>query len=316
MSEESRLQLRSKDNEFALALSKGVQALAARGLRDATALEGVDARGRVDATLLSLHAEAESEEHRSGGIAFLREPWVDLLNVETVQRDAEKGDARCQVVVAFRYMIGNRDLNETVHWVRKAADQGYPPAWFLLAWMYDNPCLGVPDVGQDLNEAASWYRKAAEQGYAPAQFNLGVMYDMGEGVTLDHTEATKWYRNAAHQGLNEAQFNLGLKYDHGQGVPRNPGAAAMWYGYAALDGSARAQFNLGLKYATGDGVKQQSLVFAYVWVSLAAPRANEAGGKRYLGVRDRVAARMSPAEVADAQRLASDWEQWRASQEV
>jgi hypothetical protein len=238
------------------------------------------ARGRQEAALLRLQVKAESEVGRSGWFPG----WV-IWDFGPAER------------------------------VREEADQGYAPAQFHLGWMYDDPYLGVPGVGQDYVEAAKWYRRAAEQGLAPAQFNLGVMYDMGEGVEQDYVEAAKWYRKAAEQGLAEAAFNLGIKYEIGEGVGQDSTEAAAWYRKSANQGFDRAQFNLGLKYANGQGVPQD-YVQAHMWIALAAPRANRAHEKRYAATGDKIAAKMDSAQIAEAWRLAREWETNRREESI
>ena len=91
--------------------------------------------------------------------------------------------------------------------------------------------------------------------------------------------------------------------------------AATWYRKAADLGFSKAQFNLGLKYANGQGV-MQDYVQAHMWVALAAPRANLADGKRYAATRDRVAAKMNPEQIAEAQRLAIEWTTRRRDESI
>ena len=59
-------------------------------------------------------------------------------------------------------------------------------------------------------------------------------------------------------------------------------------------------------YATGRGVPQD-YVQAHMWFNLAASRLT--GDRRETGVenRDRAARQMTPAQIADAQRLARAW---------
>jgi TPR repeat protein len=74
----------------------------------------------------------------------------------------------------------------------------------------------------------------------------------------------------------------------------------------AAHGDASAQFNLGLMYYTGRGVPQDS-VEAYLWFDLVAATAPHPD-RRQLAVeaRDYVAARMTPAQIAEAQKLARE----------
>jgi hypothetical protein len=44
-----------------------------------------------------------------------------------------------------------------------------------------------------------------------------------------------------------------------------------------------------------------------MWISLAAAHAGADDRKRYNAVRDRVAAKMNPTQIAEAQRLAVRW---------
>ena len=115
------------------------------------------------------------------------------------------------------------------------------------------------------------WRPLAEQGLARAQHDLGFMYDNGEGVAQDHSEAARWYRLAAEQGLAEAQNNLGVLYEDGESDTRDNVKALMWY-------------------------------------SLAAARFPP-GEDRDTAVRNRkiVATQMTPEQLAEAQRLASEW---------
>ena len=135
--------------------------------------------------------------------------------------------------------------------------------------MYNNGS-GVP---RDYAEAARWYRRAAEQGHPSAQFKLGVMYHKGEGVPQDYAEAVRWYRRATEQGYAGAQNNLGVMYEGGRGVPKD-------------------------------------LVQAHKWYNLAASRAASSKPdlrKKAVRSRDRVVSRLTPAQLARAQRLAREW---------
>jgi TPR repeat protein len=166
--------------------------------------------------------------------------------------------------------------------------------------------------GGDYATALRLWRPLAEQGNAGAQSNLGVMYAKGQGVPRDYAQATQWYRKAADQGDADAQFSLGSMYDRGRrgrGVPQDFAQAAQWYRKAAEQGVVGAQFNLGFMYANGRGVPQD-YVLAHMWSNLAAggfPATDTE--KRNLAVanRDAVTARMTPAQIAEAQRLAREW---------
>jgi TPR repeat protein len=132
------------------------------------------------------------------------------------------------------------------------------------------------DAAYGRGDYATTYRllkPLAEQGNAKAQYNLGIMYEKGQGVPKDDTEAAKRWQKAAELGYARAQYNLGFMYEKGQGVP-------------------------------------QDYVLSHMWFNLAASRFHPSEGReRELAVKSRnlVAAKMTPAQIAEAERLAREW---------
>ena len=154
----------------------------------------------------------------------------------------------------------------------------------------------------DYATALSEWRPLAEQGDALAQYNLGFMYSKGQGVQQDYTTARQWYEQAAAQGDALAQSNLGLMHTKGLGVPQDYTTARQWYEQAAAQGEAVAQFNLGVVYHNGEGVPQD-FVQAHKWYNLAG--AN--GYKKAVDLRNVLSKVMTPAQIAEAQKLAREW---------
>jgi len=154
----------------------------------------------------------------------------------------------------------------------------------------------------DYATALTEFRPLAQQGNAEAQFNLGGMYLKGRGVPQDDAEALRWFRLAAEQGDAKAQAQLGLMYGIGLGVPQDDAQAVQWFRLAAAQGYAVVQYSLGVMYYIGEGVPQD-YVQAHMWFNLAAAQGNEAARK----ARDTLALKMTPAQVAEAQRLAREW---------
>jgi TPR repeat protein len=91
-------------------------------------------------------------------------------------------------------------------------------------------------------------------------------------------------------------------YAKGEGVPQDYVEAMKWYRLAADQGDADAQINLGVMYAKGDGVPQD-YVLAHMWFNLAAAQRNSSAVKN----RDIAVSRMTPDQLAEAQRLAREW---------
>jgi hypothetical protein len=96
------------------------------------------------------------------------------------------------------------------------------------------------------------------------------MYDNGQGVAADHKVAAGWYLRAAEQANADAQFNLANMYEAGRGLDQDIVRAHMWFSIAA---------------ATVTGTM--------LWADLGAVTA-----------RERVAAKMTPAQVDEARALA------------
>jgi len=128
-------------------------------------------------------------------------------------------------------------------------------------------------VPQNDAEAVKWYRLGADQGLALAQSNLGAAYPEGEGVPQNYAEAIKWYRRAADQGQADAQNNLGVMYVHGEGVPQDYVQAHMWFNLAASG------------YLASEKEKRDKAIKG----------------------RDFTAFKMTPARIAEAQKLAREW---------
>ena len=226
----------------------------------------------------------------------------DETGLEQLQHIAEQGDASAQHMLGRLHYFGTgvaQSYETAAHWYRLSAEQGYAPAQFSLGNLHHNGKNGP----RDYKAAAHWYRLSAEQGYAPAQHNMGNLHYFGLGVPPDKQEAVKWLRPAAEQGIALAQYNLGVMYATGQGVLKDPKEAANWFRAAAGKGHTLAQYNLGAMYGRGEGVPK-NYTYAYMWLSLAA-----SNGDKHSGVaRDAVATLMTPGQIADAQRLAAEYE--------
>lgn len=164
-------------------------------------------------------------------------------------------------------------------------------------------CLcGSQVFGQPSTQQLTEMRKAAEQGFANAQYILGSCYDLGSGVPKDHAEAVKWFRKAADQGSADAQFSLGDCYYKGEGVLKDYAEAAKWFRKAAEQGDADAQNNLGNAYLNGEGVLKDG-VMACMWFNLSAKTGNADAAKS----REIVDKRMTPEQIAEAQRMSREW---------
>ena len=140
------------------------------------------------------------------------------------------------------------------------------------------------------------------KGNADALFYLAAMYERGEGVPKDSVQAIFWYRKSANQGNASGQFALGTMYEKGTGVPKDLAQAIFWFRKGAEQGSSSAQSALGAMYYRGDGVPKD-LVMAYMWRNLAAAQGSEIAKK----ARESLEKDMTPAQIAEGQRLSREW---------
>ena len=124
----------------------------------------------------------------------------------------------------------------------------------------------------------------------------------------DMATAVRLWKAWAARGNAEARTLLGAMYWSGEGVPRDHREAARLYLEAAHQGYARAQNNIGFMLGFGEGIPPRDDVEAYKWISLAlanyTPERNQDRLEQARVDLATLAARMTPAQVAEAQRRA------------
>lgn len=131
-----------------------------------------------------------------------------------------------------------------------------------------------------------------------------AMAGMAEGSAAyakgDYVTALQEWRPLADQGNAAAQARLGVMYETGKGLPVDYAQAAKWFRLAADRGDVLGEANLGFMYYGGLGIPQDYLQ-AYKWFSLAARQGNVEAANN----RNTIAAEMTPAQIAEAEKLAS-----------
>ena len=145
--------------------------------------------------------------------------------------------------------------------------------------------IGQAEKRGDYATAVRLLLQCAKAGDPTAQLDLGTMYALGHGVTQNDAEAVKWYRLAAAQRNAFAQFSLGSHYAVGHGVPQDYVQAHMWFNLASA----------------------QATEFPTIYPGIAKGAADD---------RDRLAVFMTPAQIAEAQRLAREWKPSRPAQQA
>jgi uncharacterized protein len=116
-------------------------------------------------------------------------------------------------------------------------------------------------------------------------------------------------RERAAAGDPDAQFTLGKNYEAGRsGLKQDYAVAASWYRKSAEQGNVWAQASLGILYHSGKGLPHDD-VQAEMWFTISADRAPKDDRDTIAEMRDSVAAHLTPQQIADARRLAREWQQ-------
>lgn len=148
--------------------------------------------------------------------------------------------------------------------------------------------------------------------------------------------ACKEIISLAEQGDALAMAQLSEAYKSGACGKRDAALAGKWQRRAAEKGDAYAQMTLGSHYRIGDAGYRRDFVQAYKWYDLAAtapkPRSKAGQGEvfsqlmRVQGTasfndtaadlqaatqRDRLAQKMTPAQITEAKKLADEWRAMR-----
>jgi hypothetical protein len=225
-----------------------------------------------------------------------------VLAAEELRADAERGNAQAQVLlgrVQRDTRNPSRDFSEAFKWFQRAAEAGSAEGRYWMGVMAQRG----EGTTKDIDQAVAWWRQAAEAGYARAMGVLASVYASGSDVEKDMAEAVRWARAGAAKHDMVSQSILGRAYMRGEGgLEGDLGQFLRWTQLAARQGERNAQFALGRLYLEGVGVPQD-YVRAHLWLNLAASRGLSQSAKQ----RDEVAEKMTPQQLAEAQKLATAW---------
>jgi uncharacterized protein len=115
-------------------------------------------------------------------------------------------------------------------------------------------------------------------------------------------------KERAAAGDPEAQFSLGKNYEAGRsGLKKDYAEAASWYRKSADQGNIYAQASLGILYHSGKGLPHDD-VQAEMWLTISADHAPVNDRDTIVEMRDSVAAHLTPQQIAEARRLAHEWQ--------
>lgn len=204
-----------------------------------------------------------------------------------------------------------------VEWYKNAARRGNLKAHRELAEHYTI-------VDENEYEAHKWYLWAARKGDRCSQRELGDVYRFGLlGQTKNQHKAAQWYRLAADAGDVDAQYKLGKMHEEGIGVLQDDREAILLYRAASQKLHLRAMQRLGEIYMEGRGVDDDlagDVVRAHAYLNLILSLRDfvlfgDAGlsfvvtgpDENIVAVREKLAKRMTRAQILEAQSLAKSW---------
>ena len=168
-----------------------------------------------------------SEAQNCLGLCYMKGYGVEQDSekaIEWFKKAVEQGNANAQ------YNLGcclkdTYDYKAIFKLWRDAAKQENPSAVNILGYCYD----GI-EIAEDKAETFSWWKKAAEEGYTEAQFVIGRFYSDGIGVNKDEKEAFAWWKKAADQDYDFAQICVGRCYYYGTGTTKDDEKSMFYYG--------------------------------------------------------------------------------------
>ena len=118
-----------------------------------------------------------------------------LMNYPMLAEAMTNADAKSLAVAAYK---GN---TASLHRLEKSANNGSAYAQFWFGDYYA--------AQKNYVKSSQWFRKAADQGYAPAEYVLGVTnYNGSSLVPKNNEKAIYWLNKSADQGYSPAKEEL------------------------------------------------------------------------------------------------------------
>lgn len=124
------------------------------------------------------------------------------------------------VGTSFGQLIPSRKISTVANIsdeIIKRANQGMPYYQFTLGKCY----LYGRGTEKNYDEAVKWLKKAADQNNPGALNSLGICSFHGYGVKQDYDVAVSYFQKSADYGDAYGQFNLAVCYMQGKGVKNN-----------------------------------------------------------------------------------------------
>ena len=193
--------------------------------------------------------------------------FLNLTNLDTIT------DNKLLYLLGIYYYEQIKNYEEAFKYLKKATDQGYILAQYMVGYMYYNSQY----VSQSYKESFKYFKLAADQGYILTQYHIGHMFYYGHGADQDYKNAYKYLKlvvdqhNIEKEKYIDAQYHVGLMYYYGQGIDKNLLAALLLFRSVSTEGHIEANYYLGIMYYHGQEVSR-SYKNAFTHFKLAADK--------------------------------------------
>ncbi|MBL9168014.1 MAG: sel1 repeat family protein [Verrucomicrobiales bacterium] len=223
---------------------------------------------------------AYREGYGVGANAKLGKQWLDKAV------EANYAPALCEMGIVSMLALTNGTpevgSREAHHWLKRAADEGFIPAYRWLASLYAIP--GTAWASQE--KAVLWMSKGAEANDAPSQYLLGLAYEADAKRKSNIMGATiypwrEWIEKSAAQGFPAAQIKLGdLHLEKTGDDPANLERALAWFRRAADQGSSEGMIQIAMALYHHQKDATEGFDEIKMWLNKAA--SSGSGNARHL----------------------------------
>ena len=187
------------------------------------------------------------------GVGVLRRK-LQTTTIDNLQRQADRGDAEAQYLVAVAKMNGlglPEDLRGARQYMRLSAKAG-----FLRATMaYGNILFDGLGGSANPDEAVDWWLDGAKADFAPSLRRLSEYQRMRTDKARDLKAGYDYAQRANALGHPDAPAEMGVYHASGLGMPVDKAKAVQLYAASAAKGSTFGMSQLAWAHRYGVGVQ-------------------------------------------------------------
>lgn len=150
-------------------------------------------------------------------ISMSTREYYDLSGKEMAEliQKANDGDGEACFKLSKYYKFANKNEEQMLRWLTRAAELGHVIAQYNLGYYY------IFGSVTDHQQAIFWLRKSADKGDIDSYLLLAEIHEKDDTIEDNLFKAKKWYEKAALQGNPGAIEKLSDFYLDGIGCDRN-----------------------------------------------------------------------------------------------